>query len=157
MRPVAVPYQPNGARVSDVLDALAAVSHMAADVEAPCWLGNDALPLPLAPHELLPVGNGLLHLPSGELHAATPQLFCLNATKVQFDPKAPAPRRWRKFLKQLWGEDHAVDRDARRLVRLSPHARHPATEDSHDRRAAPLRQRHDCQGRSPGWSARTMW
>ena len=55
--------------------------------------------------ELLPVGNGLLHLPSGELHAATPQLFCLNATDVPFVPTAPAPRRWRKFLKQLWGED----------------------------------------------------
>ena len=81
-----IPYQPTGARVSDVLDALAAVSHMAADVEAPCWLGKDAPPLPLAPDELLPVGNGLLHLPTGELHAATPQLFCLNATDVPFVP-----------------------------------------------------------------------
>jgi putative DNA primase/helicase len=49
---------------------------------------------------MLPVRNGLLHLPSGELYPPTPHFFGLNSTDVTFDP--PEPAEWLRFLHELW-------------------------------------------------------
>ncbi|NKB83747.1 hypothetical protein HED51_11340 [Ochrobactrum grignonense] len=56
-------------------------------------------------HELLPVKNGLLHLPSGKLYQPSPAYFCLNAADVKFDPNAPKPKEWLRFLDQVWPGD----------------------------------------------------
>ncbi len=85
-----VPFQPNRAKVGDVLDAVRAVSNLPASVSAPAWLGNAAATAP-SPKELLPCANGILHLPTLELEPPTPAFFTHNA--LDFAPILPPSRR----------------------------------------------------------------
>jgi putative DNA primase/helicase len=113
------PFQPNRARVGDVLAALTAACNLPSDIEPPAWLtpawSSNVEPMcrRLARPEigeLLPVRNGLLHLPSGELHPPTPDLFGLHATDVPFDRSAPEPAEWLAFLHELWpGDRESID------------------------------------------------
>ena len=100
------PFVPTPGAVSAALDALKAVSHLPPSrVEPPRWLDGRAGPDPL---DLLPTRSGLLHLPSGDLLPATPELFTRNALDFAHDPAAPAPVRWLAFLKEVWpGADEA--------------------------------------------------
>ena len=100
-----VPFKPHKTAVTNLVEALKSVCQIDADGDAPFWLGttDDVRP---APREIFACGNGLLHVPSGKLLPATPEFFGLNASDVVFNPKAPAPRRWLKFLKELHGIDH---------------------------------------------------
>jgi putative DNA primase/helicase len=54
---------------------------------------------------MLPLANGLLHLPSRELYPLTPDYFGLTASDVAFDPDAPEPKHWLAFLSDLWSQD----------------------------------------------------
>ena len=82
--------------------ALGAVCQLNKYVEPPAWLTEDAS---LPAGEFLACGNGLLHLPTGELHQPTPDYFNLSASEVIFDPNAPVPQWWFEFLNQLFGCD----------------------------------------------------
>jgi putative DNA primase/helicase len=68
----------------------------------PKWL-NDADLLPA--NEIFACGNGLLHLPSLMLYSATPNFFGFNASDIEFNPAAPTPEAWNRFLKDLWPND----------------------------------------------------
>lgn len=98
-----MPFKPNRARVSDVLDALASVCNLDNQIDPPAWL-DAAEDLPAAA-VMLPLANGLLHLPTGELYPQTPNYFGLTASDVAFDPDAPEPRHWLAFLDDLFGMD----------------------------------------------------
>lgn len=50
----------------------------------------------------------MLHLPPRELLAHTPEFFTLNALPFGYDPTAPEPVEWIKFLKQLWPDDQSA-------------------------------------------------
>jgi putative DNA primase/helicase len=98
-----VPFKPTRARVSDVLDALASVCNLSNHVDPPAWLDSaDALP---DAAEMLALGNGLLHLPSGDLYPPTPSYFGLTASDVAFDADAPDPKDWLAFLGDLFQSD----------------------------------------------------
>lgn len=101
-------YQPNRTSVENVAGSFRAVCNLPGYIEAPTWLDDrDTRPDPL---ELLPVKNGLLHLPSGRLTKPTPAFFCLNASGVAFNPEAPEPVEWLKFLRMIWPDDtQAID------------------------------------------------
>lgn len=98
-----IDFQPNRGEVENVAAAFKAVCNLPGHVEAPAWLG-DAQGKPL-PHELLPVRNGLLHLPSGRLTKPSPAFFCMNASGVSFDQGAPGPNEWLRFLALIWPND----------------------------------------------------
>jgi len=90
--------------VSDAMHALRHLStvHLESTIAPPAWLdGAEGPPA----SELVACTNGLLHLPTGELKPATPNLFNLNALPVAFDPAAPLPARWLQFLGQVWPND----------------------------------------------------
>lgn len=97
-----MPFQPNRARVGDVSAALAAQCNLPAYIEAPAWLSKVDMP---PASELTPVANGLLHLVSGRLYPPTPSCFNLNSADVAFDPDAPEPVEWLRFLNELWEGD----------------------------------------------------
>ncbi|MGY4467328.1 putative DNA primase/helicase [Bradyrhizobium sp. LB9.1b] len=97
-----IDFQPNRGEVENVAAAFRAVCNLPGDVEAPAWLGG-AQGEP--PQELLPVRNGLLHLPTGRLSRPTPGFFCMNASDVTFDSRAPEPREWLHFLDMIWPDD----------------------------------------------------
>jgi putative DNA primase/helicase len=97
--------KPKSILVSEVLKALASVVHLRAqDNTPPVWLhsaGKD----PPDPQEILPVANGLLHLPTQKLLRPTPCYFGLNGLDYDYDPDAPKPVRWFQFLEDLFGSD----------------------------------------------------
>jgi putative DNA primase/helicase len=98
------PFKPTSSKVSNVLDALAAVCNLdALLIDPPVWLG-DVGDLPPA-HEMLAVGNGLLHLATDTLYQATPEHFGLSASDVVFDPAAAEPAHWHAFLRDLFDGD----------------------------------------------------
>ena len=43
------------------------------------------------------------------MHTATPDLFNVTATRVAYDPNAPEPTKFLKFLDQVLGEQDAID------------------------------------------------
>lgn len=97
------PFKPNRSKVGDVFAALEAASNLSGHIEAPAWLSSSSDAPPAG--ELLAVANGLLHLPSGTLHVPTPAYFGLSAADVSFDPNAPEPSEWLRFLDQIWPDD----------------------------------------------------
>ncbi len=98
-----VPFKPSRAKVGEVAAALMAVCQLDSQIEPPNWL---TLKASQPATELFAAGNGLLHLPTGKLYPPSPDYFNLNASEVVFDPKAPKPKLWLAFLKQLFGDDY---------------------------------------------------
>jgi putative DNA primase/helicase len=97
--------------ITDVMQGLGSVTLLPSAVPVPAWIGGKG---PFPAEEVLPTRNALIHLPS--LVAKKPQFsveptprffstFCLD---YSFDLKAPVPRTWLTFLKQLWLEDHGA-------------------------------------------------
>lgn len=95
---------PTGAAmVSNVVDALESLALVPKHEHTPpSWMDGRAGP---KPGELVALSNGLLHLPSGELLRADPALFTLNALDYAFDPNAPKPERWIRFLESSYEPD----------------------------------------------------
>ena len=51
------------------------------------------------------MANGLLDLATGKLYPHSPQYFQSYSLSFDYDPKAPEPREWLRFLASLWPED----------------------------------------------------
>lgn len=101
------PFRPKPEVVSAAIDALKAVTHLPPSrEEPPRWLDARSGPDPL---ELLPTRSGLLHLPTGDLLPATPELFTRNALDFAHDPDAPEPARWLSFLREVWPDEDEAD------------------------------------------------
>jgi putative DNA primase/helicase len=97
------PWAPNRRKIGDLLDALAAITHLPESVSMPSWLDG-------VDHQgvIVSTANGLLDVGSRELLAHDPQFF--NATSVPFgfeEEFALSPLRWQAFLRALWHNDSA--------------------------------------------------
>jgi hypothetical protein len=55
--------------------------------------------------EIVASSNGLLHVGTRKLPDLTPLFFNRVAVPVEYEPAAPEPIRWMRFLNQLWPED----------------------------------------------------
>ena len=103
----AVPFKPSTTNVNEVVDALRGVTHLDRDHAAPAWLDGRADP---DPRGLVPCRNGLLHLGRRRLLPHSPALLNDYALPFDYEPNAPEPREWLRFLAGLWPEDQeAVD------------------------------------------------
>lgn len=96
------PWTPSRRKVTDVLDALRAVTFLPETIEQPSWLEGAGGP-PAA--ELVAVRNGLLHVPTRRLHGHDARFFNRVAVPFDHDSSAPAPERWLDFLARLWPDD----------------------------------------------------
>jgi putative DNA primase/helicase len=110
----AEPVSPTARKVSEVLDALAALTQ--ADVATmPAWL--DGKTTRLRPSNLIAFTNGLLdveqYVNEGEarLVPPSPLWFSLNVLPVRFDERSECPR-WRAYL------DEVLDKDPARILLL---------------------------------------
>ena len=95
-------FRPDRRKIGDLTDALKAATHLPRDVIAPSWLDGDG---PVRADELVVCANGLLHVPTRELHEHTPNLYVHHAVPFDYDRDAPTPERWLRFLKELWPDD----------------------------------------------------
>ena len=95
------PFRPTRNRVSDILDALRAITHLDLRYAPPCWLDNpdnDA-------SNFIPVANGLYDIRKFKLWSPTPMFFSTTGSPVKYIPNAPSPRVWYEFLDSLWPTD----------------------------------------------------
>jgi putative DNA primase/helicase len=100
--PELVPFEPTKYKVANVLEALQAVAHLDAALTAPAWLdGRDEPPAV----GVVALANGLLDLRTRELHRHTPAFYSPHALPFVYDPRAPKPKRWLRFLRELWPDD----------------------------------------------------
>lgn len=91
--------------IDELEDALRGVVLKDRDAAAPpCWLSDEEGDPPA--DELLSCRNGILHLPTLRFMPHTPRLFTRTAIAVDFDPQAPEPVEWLRFLDAAWGNDH---------------------------------------------------
>lgn len=94
-------WNPSARKISDVLDALKAIARLDGNIEVPAWLEDDSWPA----SEIVPVKNGLLHVPTRQLLDHTPTFWSHHSLPFDYDPDAPEPKRWLEFLEELWGND----------------------------------------------------
>ena len=97
------PFAPSRRKIDDVVDALRAVVLVDSRTEAPTWITSvDTLP---PARDCIAMTNGILHVPTRMLRPQTPNYFAHHALPFAFDPAAPAPVRWLRFLDELWPDD----------------------------------------------------
>ena len=88
-------------QVIEVIKALEGLTYLPEKTPVPCWLDAPTKELP----DLLICQNGAFDLATGERYAPTPRLFATIRLPVSYDPKAPTPTEWLKFLRSLWPND----------------------------------------------------
>jgi putative DNA primase/helicase len=93
--------------VKNVLQAVESERCLSADLDAPAWIMSDDIdPTDLAnPAEILPARNGLIDLATMTRIEPTPRFFAPFAVPYDYDPDAPPPDRWLRFLGELWPND----------------------------------------------------
>lgn len=97
-----VPFNPTTGKVNQIMDALRAGLDLRRDnVEPPFWLSDPGRPA----KNLIACKNGLLDVETRELIPHSPDFFCVNVLPFDFDPTAPKPKRWFKFLDEVWPGD----------------------------------------------------
>ncbi|MFZ4700310.1 MAG: DNA primase family protein [Candidatus Methylumidiphilus sp.] len=95
------PFNPTPAKVNCVIDALKAETHTSKEVIMPSWLDGTSI----APTELVPCQNGLLHLQTLKLYPHSPTYFNANVLSFDYDPCTREPMEWLKFLGQIMPDD----------------------------------------------------
>jgi putative DNA primase/helicase len=98
-------WSPNKHKVADVLEALAAVTHLSSRIDPPAW--TDSVHSAMAT-QIISCRNGLFDLSTRTLVKHTADLYNLVSVPLDYDADAPDPiTEWLKFLKSLWGDDEA--------------------------------------------------
>jgi putative DNA primase/helicase len=93
-------WAPNRHKCTDLLEAMAAVAHLTNTVHPPAWIDGAS-----GPAQIVVCKNGMLDVASRELHAHDPRYFTQVSVPFDFDARASVPRRWLRFLEQLWPDD----------------------------------------------------
>ncbi len=99
----AAPWAPNRRKIGDLIEALAAICILPADRDQPSWLDDRSM------GAVVSLANGLLEVEGRRLLPHTPQFFNQTSVPFAYEPGAPEPTRWLKFLNELWpGEPDAI-------------------------------------------------
>lgn len=97
------PFEANPSTVNAALESILAYTHLPGSTTPPAWLDDD--PERPDPREVLVCRTMGLHIPTGKTFPTTPALFTTSALPFDYDPLAPTPDEWIRFLVQLWGPD----------------------------------------------------
>jgi len=102
-----VPFNPTRSKVAEVVHALrrGTATLIRRDREVPCWLDQSDTPA----ENLVSCQNGILNLDTRQLMIHDPNFFTMNSLPLDFDPNAPKPQRWIKFLQELWPNDEKAE------------------------------------------------
>ena len=93
---------PGRGPVDNTLDALKALANVSSTRTMPSWL---CAVEPAPAGEVIPMRNGLLHVPTRELLANTPRFFTAGSVDVAYTPDARHPAAWLKFLADAFPND----------------------------------------------------
>jgi putative DNA primase/helicase len=98
------PLHPTSRKISDVLDALSAITLLATEFDQPGWTDGRK------DGNVVATANGLLDIASRKLHPHTPLFFDQTSVPFRFDEDAGEPARWLEFLGELWPQEpEAID------------------------------------------------
>ncbi|MHC0434027.1 DNA primase family protein [Streptomyces sp. O3] len=101
-------WAPNIRKVADLMQAIAAVTHLAPGIDAPARLDPPGHALPHGKGPIVACTNGLLRVADRTLMPLTPGFFNLVSVPFDYDPDAAAPA-WEAFLQQVWPNDpHSI-------------------------------------------------
>ncbi|MFH9953301.1 phage/plasmid primase, P4 family [Streptomyces roseolus] len=95
-------WAPTKTKISNLLDALSAITLLPADVDAPSWIDGER-----DRHDTSPIvacRNGLLRIRDQRLLPHGPGFFNLVSVPYDYDPDATAPT-WEAFLTGIWPDD----------------------------------------------------
>jgi putative DNA primase/helicase len=108
-----VPYYPKGKDIAEVYGALKHLCHVPLGVMSPpAWLKGAPKKLAaINPRNFISFKNGLLDIETRQLWPATSFFFTRTALSITYDPDAPEPVQWLKFLGEAM-------KDRRELVDL---------------------------------------
>ncbi|MFD9724260.1 phage/plasmid primase, P4 family [Streptomyces sp. NPDC059072] len=95
-------WAPTRTKLSNLLDALAAITLLPSEVNAPSWIDREEAAADLSP--IVACQNGLLRIRDRALLPHTPEFFNLVSVPFAYDRDATAPA-WKRFLAQLWPDD----------------------------------------------------
>lgn len=104
--------------VGDTLAAIKSLSRVDREDIPPFWIGEHDWQHDWQHQwqaaDCVPFRNGILHVPSwlaGRecFRPPTPQLFNRHRLAFDFDPNAPPPQRWLRFLRELWEDEDCHD------------------------------------------------
>lgn len=109
-------WAPTRRKMSDLLEASAAVTHLPPFVDAPAWISEpgepgERLPFTRTDHigPVVACANGLLIVSERHLIDLTPRFFNQVSVPFNYDPNATAPM-WLEFLHRVWPDDpQAID------------------------------------------------
>ncbi|MFF8944297.1 phage/plasmid primase, P4 family [Streptomyces sp. NPDC014864] len=102
-RPEQRDWAPTKQKISNLLDALGAVTLLPTEVDAPVWIDRDREDA----QDRCPIvacQNGLLRIRDRALLPHSPRFFNLVSVPYDYDPQATAPT-WEHFLRQIWPTD----------------------------------------------------
>jgi putative DNA primase/helicase len=92
----AEPWAPNRRKIGDLLEALSAICILPADRDQPSWLNDRSM------GTVVSLANGVLEVEGRRLLPHTAQFFNQTSVPFAYEPRAPEPTRWLKFLNELW-------------------------------------------------------
>ncbi|MGW2865017.1 DNA primase family protein [Streptomyces sp. NPDC001205] len=92
-------WAPTKTKISNLLDALGAITLLPADTDTPTWLNGERDDGPIVACE-----NGLLRIRDRALLPHTPGFFNLVSVPFAYDPDATA-LEWDRFLSDVWPDD----------------------------------------------------
>ncbi|MET9320054.1 phage/plasmid primase, P4 family [Streptomyces sp. NPDC003038] len=95
-------WAPTRTKLSNLLDALSAITLLPSEVDAPSWTDREEAAADRSP--IVACENGLLRIRDRALLPHTPGFFNLVSVPFAYDEDATAPA-WQKFLNQLWPDD----------------------------------------------------
>jgi len=97
-------FASNPGTVRAALETIHNFVHLPATLTAPVWLnGGSSRP---SASEILPCRSCLLHLSTMERLDPTPSFFTTTALDFDWEPQAPEPRAWSRFLHELFDDDN---------------------------------------------------
>lgn len=94
-------WAPTKQKISNLLDALGAITFLPTDTDAPVWIDGDR---ERDDGPIVACENGLLRIRDRELMPHRPEFFNLVSVPFAYDPQATAPT-WTRFLEQVWPDD----------------------------------------------------
>ena len=99
-----LPWSPTRNKIADVEHAMQAATLLSETAEPGDWIG-DPKKGPAPGEVFISVKNGILRIPGQKQAEHTPDLFNLVQVPFKYDDAAADPRRWLKFLGELWPGD----------------------------------------------------
>lgn len=94
-------WAPTKQKISNLLDALGAITLLPTDTDAPAWLDGS---VEQEGGRIVACENGLLRISDRALLSHTPGFFNLVSVPFAYDPHATAPT-WETFLRKIWPDD----------------------------------------------------